>query len=112
MIFNPTGVTTIGATFSLKGNRPNYHTVRLWADLGTVTVSSSALQHDRIAQDPNILNGEPFVRGTRIPVSVILDGLAEGLTPDELLEHFPRLTLEDIRAAVEYAATTAFSPEL
>ena len=46
----------------------------------------------------------PCVRGTRIPIAVILDGLAEGLTPDQLLDHFPQLAADDVQAALAYAA--------
>lgn len=69
------------------------------------------VQHERIVVNPNILGGEPHIRGTRIPIAVILDGLTEGLTPEELIEHYPRLILEDIRAALEYAAANALSPQ-
>jgi uncharacterized protein (DUF433 family) len=61
----------------------------------------------RIAVDPNICGGVPCIRGTRVPVSVILDALAEGLTPDEVRDHFPQLQPEDIRAALAYAAELA-----
>ncbi len=61
----------------------------------------------RIAVDPNICGGVPCIRGTRVPVSVILDALAEGLTPDEVRDHFPHLEIEDIRAALAYAAELA-----
>jgi uncharacterized protein (DUF433 family) len=44
------------------------------------------------------------VQGTRIPIAVILDGLAEGLTPDQLLDHFPQLTIVEVRATLAYAA--------
>ncbi|MBI3241330.1 MAG: DUF433 domain-containing protein [Chloroflexi bacterium] len=80
-------------------------------DPRTVALSSAVLQHERITVNPNILSGEPHVRGTRLPIAVILDGLAEGLTPDELIKHYPRLTLEDIRAALEYAAAMALWSE-
>lgn len=74
----------------------------------TLALSSSVPQRNRITTDPNILGGEPYIQGTRIPITVILDGLAEGLTPEELIEHYPRLRIEDIRSAQEYAATTVF----
>jgi uncharacterized protein (DUF433 family) len=61
----------------------------------------------RIAADPNICGGVACIRGTRVPVSVILDALAEGLTPEEVLDHFPQLQPEDIRAALAYAAELA-----
>jgi uncharacterized protein (DUF433 family) len=48
--------------------------------------------------------GLPCIRGTRIYISIILDALAEGLTPQEIIDHYPSLTIDDIRAAVAYAA--------
>lgn len=59
---------------------------------------------DRVTADPRICGGNPCVRGTRIPIAIILDGLAEGLTPEQVVEHYPHLTLDDIRAALAYAA--------
>jgi uncharacterized protein (DUF433 family) len=92
-------------------NLRHYPGGTLLSDPGTVAVSSAVLQRDRIMVDPNVLGGEPYVRGTRTPICVILDGLVEGLTREELMEHYPRLTLQDIRAALEYAATMALSPK-
>ena len=59
---------------------------------------------DRIVVDPKICHGKPCIKGTRIMVSVILDNLAEGLTPEEIVEEYPPLTLDDVKAAVAYAA--------
>lgn len=61
----------------------------------------------RIAVDPVICHGKACIRGTRILVSTILDCLADGMRPEEILDEYPRLTLEDVRAAIEYAATLA-----
>lgn len=57
----------------------------------------------RVVTEPNVCGGEPCIRGTRIHVAVILDSLAEGLSPAEVVEHFPPLTDQDVRAAVSYA---------
>ena len=54
----------------------------------------------RIRTDPEVLGGQPFFDGTRIPLYAVREGLLEGHSPEELLAHFPRLTLEDIEAAV------------
>ncbi len=54
---------------------------------------------DRIEIDPKVCNGKPVIRGTRIPVSVILEQIAEGETWDSLLTGYPELKREDIRAA-------------
>ena len=58
----------------------------------------------RVVSDPKVLGGEPRIRGTRIHVAVVLDSLAEGLTPAEIADHFPPLTEDDVRAAIAYAA--------
>lgn len=59
---------------------------------------------DRVSADPNICGGKPCVRGTRIYIAIILDSLAEGLTPEQIIEQYPQLTLDDIHAALAYAA--------
>ena len=62
---------------------------------------------ERISIDPNVCFGKPCVRGTRIWVSLLLDFLANGTTMEELLEEYPQLTMEDIRAAIAYGAEMA-----
>ena len=62
---------------------------------------------DYIVVDPTICHGKACVRGTRIMVSVILDNLAVGLSPDEILHSYPSLTREAVQAAIEYAAELA-----
>jgi uncharacterized protein (DUF433 family) len=68
--------------------------------------------HKRISMDPNICHGKPCIRGTRIMVSVVLDNLAEGLSPDEIVREYPPLTPDDVRAALAYAAVLAGEEEL
>lgn len=60
--------------------------------------------HDRIVIDPQIRFGKPTVRGTRISVGDVLSYLASGMSEDEILEDFPSLTREDLRACLAYAA--------
>ena len=60
--------------------------------------------HDRITVDRGTMLGKPVIAGTRIPVELILRKLAEGATEAELLDGYPRLTREDIAAALSYAA--------
>jgi len=67
---------------------------------------------ERIVIDPQICHGKPCIRGTRIPVSVILDNLAEGWTPEEIAAEYPPLTIEDIQAAIAYAADLVREEEL
>ena len=59
---------------------------------------------DRISIDPNVCFGKPCIKGTRIWVSLILDFLASGETPQQILANYPQLTEEDLRAAIAYAA--------
>jgi len=61
----------------------------------------------RVSVDPNICSGKPCIRGTRIYIAVILDALAEGLTAEEIIDHYPSLEPDDIRAALAYAAELA-----
>lgn len=57
---------------------------------------------DRISIDPHVCFGKPCIKGTRIWVSLILDFLASGSTPKEILAAYPQLTEADIRAAIAY----------
>ncbi len=59
---------------------------------------------DRVEINPKVMMGKPIIRGTRIPVELILRKLSEGAKEKELLEAYPRLTKEDIKAAIRYAA--------
>jgi uncharacterized protein (DUF433 family) len=61
---------------------------------------------DRIEINPKIMMGKPVIRGTRIPVELILRKLSEGAKQKEILDAYPRLTKEDIQAAIRYAADT------
>lgn len=61
---------------------------------------------DRVEVNPAVMLGKPVIRGTRIPVELILRKLAEGATHADLLDAYPRLTTADIQAALAYAADT------
>lgn len=63
--------------------------------------------NERIEINPKILLGKPVFRGTRIPLYVILDLLAEGATIKKIIKFYPDLTAEDIRAAMQFASDTA-----
>ena len=58
----------------------------------------------RITIDPGIFNGKPIIRGMRFTVTDILDLLSAGMTPGEIIEDFPFLEDDDIRAALFYAS--------
>jgi len=58
---------------------------------------------DHITTNADVCDGEPCIRGTRVLVSVVLDNLAEGLTPDEIVREYPPLTIQDLQAGIAYA---------
>ncbi|MCC6237634.1 MAG: DUF433 domain-containing protein [Dehalococcoidia bacterium] len=58
---------------------------------------------ERIEVNPEILVGKPVVKGTRIAVEFVIELLADGWTEDEILENYPHLTGDDIRACLHYA---------
>ena len=62
-----------------------------------------AIYNDRIIIDPKIMVGKPVIKGTRIPVEIILERLAEDLDLQTLFEDYPRLTTEDVKACLAYA---------
>jgi uncharacterized protein (DUF433 family) len=59
---------------------------------------------DRISIDPAVHHGKPCIRGTRVPVSVIVGSIADGNTPERIIESWPQLTADDIKAALKFAA--------
>lgn len=65
------------------------------------------IYHERISVGSTVCHGKACIKGTRIMVSTILDCLAEGVSHQEILLHYPSLTPDDIKAAVEYAAALA-----
>ena len=67
---------------------------------------------DRITVDPEQCGGRPCIRGMRIRVSDVLDLLANGLSPGEILEEMPDLELEDIRASLRFASRRLDHPIL
>lgn len=67
---------------------------------------------DRIELDPKVCNGRPIIKGTRIPVSVILEQIAEGESWDEVLSGYPELKKEDIKAALLYAKASLDHAEI
>jgi len=67
---------------------------------------------DRIDVNPKVMMGKPVIHGTRIPVELILRKMGEGATQKDILDAYPRLTQEDIQAAMRYAADTVSHEEL
>jgi uncharacterized protein (DUF433 family) len=62
---------------------------------------------NRITIDPEIMHSKPVIKNTRIPVYIVLNLLAGGLRPEEILKEYPDLAREDILACLEYAAELA-----
>ncbi len=59
---------------------------------------------DRIIIDPDVMVGKPVIKGTRIPVYLIVEFVANGMTEKEILKEYPQLRKEDIKAALLYAS--------
>jgi uncharacterized protein (DUF433 family) len=70
------------------------------------------MAHERIAINPEIMAGKPVIRGTRIPVELILRRLGAGMTAEAILADHPKLILEDIHAAQAFAADYLADEEL
>ena len=68
--------------------------------------------NQRITIEPDVCHGKPCIRGTRIMVSVILDNLVEGMTAEEIVEEYPPLTIDDVRATISYAAALTREEEI
>lgn len=62
---------------------------------------------ERITVDPLICHGQACISGTRVLVTVVLDNLAAGRTPEQVFADYSSLTIEDVRAAIAYAAELA-----
>jgi|UniRef100_A0A7V3RGA5 uncharacterized protein (DUF433 family) len=67
---------------------------------------------ERIEINPMVCNGKPVIKGTRIPVTVILERLAEGESWDKIIIDYPELTRDDIHAALQYAKASLEHIEL
>ena len=59
---------------------------------------------ERIEMNPKVMLGKPVIKGTRIPVELLVRMVAQGIPETEILSEYPRLELADIRAALSYAA--------
>jgi len=66
----------------------------------------------RIVIDPKIMVGKPVIKGTRIPVEMILKKLAQNINFDEILRDYPKITKEDIQAAILYAESLVEDTEI
>jgi uncharacterized protein (DUF433 family) len=62
---------------------------------------------DRIQRDPRVAGGDAVIKGTRVTLRTVLASLAEGATIEQILEDFPTLAADDVRAAIAFAAASA-----
>lgn len=67
---------------------------------------------DRITMDPTRMGGKPCIRDTRVTVGTIVGLVAEGYTPEEIVEAYPYLNTEDVQAALRYAAWRSAETEV
>jgi uncharacterized protein (DUF433 family) len=72
-----------------------------------LNVEASMTYQDHIARDPRVCGGQPVVRGTRVPLRVILGHLAHGETVEAIVKEFPTVSEEDVRAIIAFAAASA-----
>ena len=63
------------------------------------------VEEERVVIDEKVLGGKPVIKGTRIPVYVIVEMVANGLSIRDILEEYPELSEEDVKAALRYAAS-------
>jgi uncharacterized protein (DUF433 family) len=61
---------------------------------------------DRITVDPDLMGGQPTIRGLRVPVATVVAMVADGMTADEIVAELPDLTRDDVSEALHYAAET------
>jgi uncharacterized protein (DUF433 family) len=79
---------------------------------GSNGFEGTAMKHERIEINPKVMVGKPVIRGTRLTVEHILRRLGAGMTEEQLIEDHPRLTREDIRAALAFAADYMHNDEV
>ncbi|MHA1132481.1 MAG: DUF433 domain-containing protein [Candidatus Helarchaeota archaeon] len=69
-------------------------------------------EENRISIDPEICHGKPCIKGTRIPVYLILEMLEHGLSFKEILEEYPHITVDDIKACIKFAKALINNEEI
>ena len=67
---------------------------------------------ERIVSDPAVLLGKPIIRGTRVPVYLVVGLIEAGQTPEQIVDDYPDLTIVDVEAAVAYAARESARTEV
>ena len=69
-------------------------------------------EENRISIDPEICHGKPCIKGTRIPVYLILEMLEHGLSFKEILEEYPHITVDDVKACIKFAKALINNEEI
>lgn len=70
------------------------------------------VNNERIVTDPSVLFGKPIIRGTRVPVYLIMGLVEAGQTPEQIVDDFPDLTVEDVEAVLAYTGQAGASAEV
>ena len=70
------------------------------------------IYENRIVREPGVCGGESIIKGTRVRVKIVLDNLAEGHTPEEIVNSYPTLSIEDVRAVIAFAASSVIDDNL
>ena len=70
------------------------------------------MEFERITADPGQMGGLPCIRGLRIPVAAVIDMVADGMTPADIIDALPDLQLEDVEQALHYAAESVREREI
>lgn len=70
------------------------------------------MRHPRVETNPKVMLGKPVIRGTRIPVEIIVRKLSEGAAVPEVLADYPQLSEDDVRAALAFAADSLSTDEI
>lgn len=100
---------------NLTLNNSLYWEIILYA-IGTSSLASRMAKEEtllqRIAIDPKIMLGKPVIKGTRVPVELIVKLVASGATEKEILKDYPQLTVDDIKASLLYAAKVLRNEEI
>lgn len=79
--------------------------------IGYTTMRIMSRYIDRINVNPKILAGKPVFKGTRIPISIVLTMLRDGASFQKILEEYPKLTEDDIKAALDYSVFIVDHPD-
>lgn len=91
---------------------PQFAFLKLFCYTPCIIASKQQKYHDGITTTPGVVGGKPVVKGTRIPVRLILEYLAEDPDVQTLFEAYPQLTIEDVKACLEYAGNLVEEEEI